>query len=108
MNMKKNLKVIVCCLTSLALAVSLTACSGSSSSTATEAPAAEEKDSGSGESDGGSASVDIDRGSEFVTLRRVQPAVSIIRSAAHLQPHSEMQVTRPPRRQRVHRLRIST
>ena len=68
MNMKKNLKVIVSCLTSLALAVSLTACSGSSSSTATEAPAAEEKDSGSGESDGGSASVDIDRGSEFVTI----------------------------------------
>lgn len=68
MNMKKNLKVIVSCLTSLALAVSLTACSGSSSSTATEAPAAEEKDSGSDGSDGGSASVDIDRGSEFVTI----------------------------------------
>lgn len=68
MNMKKNLKYIISCLTSLALAVSLTACSGSSSSTATEAPVAEEKDSGSGESDGGSASVDVDRGSEFVTI----------------------------------------
>ena len=68
MNMKKNLKSIISCLTSLALAVSLTACSGSSSSIATEAPAAEEKDSSSGESGGGSASVDVDRGSEFVTI----------------------------------------
>ena len=68
MNMKKNLKSIISCLTSLALVVSLTACSGSSSSTATEAPAAEEKEGSSGESDGGSASVDVDRGSEFVTI----------------------------------------
>ncbi len=67
MNMKKSMKSIISCLTGLALAVSLTACSGSSSSTATEAPAAEEKD-GADSSEGGSASVDIDRGSEFVTI----------------------------------------
>ena len=67
--MKKKMKVVVSCLTSLALAMALTACSGSGTASteavATEKAAAEEaKDSG----ETSASSVSIDRGREFVTI----------------------------------------
>ena len=65
--MKKNLKVIISCLTSLALAASLTACSGGSTA-ATEAPAATEAAGGSAEAEAPESTTGIDRAKEFVTI----------------------------------------
>ena len=69
--MKKNVKVFISCLTSLALAASLTACSGGSSSAPAETKAVETTAAAaSGETSGEAAapSVDIDRSKEFVTI----------------------------------------
>jgi len=72
MDMKKNLKAVVSCITSLALAAALTACSGSSSAPATEAEKpAKEAEEAAGEAAEGEAapsSVSIDRAKEFVTI----------------------------------------
>ena len=67
--MKKNMKAIISCLTSLALAAALTACSGGSTA-ATQAPAAEPAASEAA-GDAGEApasTTGIDRAKEFVTI----------------------------------------